>query len=165
MASQRTLASIVAGIAGILGLTVLIVVLAGQRAPVDYPPDSPEAAVQAYLQAWDADDPAAAYAWFSADAQKQLAFDDYRPIFEEFQRHTEGPDAARRSVFITGTRGSGDRVTVNLTVEEVYGTGLGLNTYRSSRSVVVVREGTSWRLVEPLVWLDPALLNKEPGAY
>lgn len=156
MANQRTLASIVAGIVAILGLTVLIVVLADQRAPVDYPPDSPEAAVQAYLQAWDADDPAAAYAWFSADAQKQLAFDDYRPIFEEFQRHTEGPDAARRSVFISGTRGSGDRVTVNLTVEEVYGTGLSLNTYRSSRSVAVVREGTSWKLAEPLVWLDPA---------
>ncbi|MEK6719988.1 MAG: hypothetical protein AABZ33_04870 [Chloroflexota bacterium] len=165
MANQRTLASIVAGIVAILGLTVLIVVLADQRAPVDYPPDSPEAAVQGYLQAWDANDPAAAYAWFSADAQKQLAFADYRPVFAEVQRYTEGPDAARRSVFIAGTRGSGDRVTVNLTVEEVYGTGLSLNTYRSSRSVAVVREGTSWKLVEPLVWLDPAPLNKEPGAY
>ena len=164
MASQRTLAAIVAGIAGILGLTVLIVVLAGQRAPVEYAPDTPEAAVQAYLRAWAEGDPAAAYSWLSKEAQKQLAFDAYRPIFEEVQGYTEGPDSARRSVFISGTRVNGDRVTVNLTVEETYGEGLSLNTYRSSRSVVVVREGTSWRFVDPLVWLDPAPVE-DPGAY
>lgn len=161
MASPRALAAIVAGIIGILGLTVVIVVLAGQRAPVEFAPDSPEGAMQAYLRSWDAEDASATYAWFSSAVQERMDFAAYRAMVDDYRRYADA-DGIGRSVFVTGSRGSGDRVTVTLVVEEIMGQGLDLQTYRYGRTVGLVRQDGSWKVDEALIGLDQAPLEMTP---
>jgi len=161
MASPRALAAIVAGIIGILGLTVVIVVLAGQRAPVQFAPDSPEGAMQAYLRAWDAEDASATYASFSGAVQKRMDFAAYRTMVDDYRRYSDA-DGIGRSVFVTGSRGSGDRVTVTVVVEEIVGQGLDLQTYRYGRTVALVREDGSWKVDEALIGLDQASFEITP---
>lgn len=162
MASPRALAAIVAGIIGILGLTLVIVVLAGQRAPVQFAPDSPEGAMQAYLRAWDAEDASATYASFSRAVQERMDFASYRTMVDDYRRYTDSADGIGRSIFVTGSRGSGDRITVTLVVEEIIGQGLDLQTYRYGRTVALVREAGSWKVDEALIGLDQAPLERTP---
>ena len=65
MTSGRSVLLIAAGIVGIVVLGVVIVLLAEGREPQAYEPGTPEAAMQAYLAAWDNDDASAAYDYFS----------------------------------------------------------------------------------------------------
>jgi len=51
---------------------------------------------------------------------------------------------------------------VQLTVEEFYRDGLSTNSYRSPRSVRMVREEDGWKLADSLIWLDPAEFPSEP---
>ena len=61
MTSGRSVLVIAAGILGIVVLGAVVVLLAEGREPQSYEPGTPEAAMQAYLAAWDNDDPSAAY--------------------------------------------------------------------------------------------------------
>ena len=152
--SNRSLIYIGVGLVGLAVITIIVVLLAGDRQRADFPSDSPEGTVQRYLVAFDAGDLEAAHAFFSADVREQMDADAYQRAVDSFGH---GFSAERgRSVLFDSTDGSGDRVELHLIVEEFYGDGLSGETYRSPRDIRLVREDGEWRIDQPLVWLDPA---------
>ena len=155
MSPTRTLAVIAGGIVALVVISVAVVLLAGDRRAQEFPPGSPEAAVQAYLRAWEDEDAAVTWEYFSAQLHEEYSFEEYERAVSEYYLYG-APPGTSRTVFIDGVEGSGDRVTVELTVEEFYGDGLGTSSYRSPRSVRMVREDGAWKLRDLLIWLDPA---------
>lgn len=156
MSSNRSLLSIAAGILALLALTVAVVLLAGDRKPREFTADSPEAALQSYLAAWETHDIPAAYGQFSKRVRSSTSLEQYRLAVDDFARYQMPPNGPDRRVFIDRVIGSGDRVTVQLVVEERYGDGLTNNIQRSTRSVPMVRDADGWRIDEPLTYLDPS---------
>ncbi|MGH2456618.1 MAG: hypothetical protein ACRDHD_10235 [Candidatus Limnocylindria bacterium] len=161
MTSTRTLLAIAGGIAALLLLAVVVVVLAGNRQAQEFPPGTPEAAMQAYLRAWDDDDLPAAYAYFSADVRDRASLEEYQAVARSYGEPSfDGP---RRAVYIDGVDGSGDRVTLLLTVEERYGDAFGGGSNRYERPVRMVREDGEWKIDEPLIYVEPAPFGDEFG--
>jgi hypothetical protein len=157
MSTGRTLAVIAGGIVALVVVAVAVVLIAGNRAAQTFPGGSPQAAVQAYLTAWEAEEePATLWDFFSSDVQAEYTLEDYERAVDEYHSYSFPDGGSRHTVYIDGVEGSGDRVTVQLTVEEFYGDGLNTSSNRSPRSVRLVREDGGWKLRDPLVWLDPA---------
>lgn len=153
MSNGRTVGVIVASVLAIVALAVVIVSLVG-RAPKTFEPGSPEAALQAYLVAWDDGDLETAYSSFSAAAHRDLSFADYQRAARTWR--SQQTSDIRRLLLIDRSTGNAERVTVYLILEETYGKNLEASSYRSQREVSLVREEGAWRLADPLVWLDPA---------
>jgi hypothetical protein len=162
VSSNRSLLFIAAGILALVVLAVAVVLLAGVAKPQEFPPDSPEAALQDYLAAWDGRDIPAAYLYFSERVRSTTTLDEYQLAADEFAGYGMPPNGPDRRAFIDEVTGSGDRVVVQLTVEELYGDGLNTNVQRSTRSVPMVREPDGWRIDEPLGWLDPMPVYEYP---
>jgi hypothetical protein len=139
MTFGRSVLVIAAGILGIVVLGAVVVLLAEGREPTAYEPGTPEAAMQAYLAAWDNDDPGAAYEHLSNSVQATISREDYI-----------SQSGARGAV---GVKGDESQVTIFLTVEEYYGEGLG-ESYSSQRTVRMVHED-GWKIDERLAGLDP----------
>jgi hypothetical protein len=139
--------------AGILALVVVsvVVVLVVRRGPPTFPAGSPQAAMVAYLDAWDSGNLEAAYGLLSDSVRQQISLPDYQQAADQYRAY----DQPNRQVTINRVDGSGDTVTLQLTVEEFYGEGLSANVSRSPRSVRMVREADGWKIDEQLVWLDP----------
>lgn len=148
----RSLLYVALGVVALAVVTIVVVLLAGGREAAQFPADSPEATVQAYLAAYEQGDLDAAHAYFSADVQDQMDRDAYQRAVDSWGVEAE-PD---RTVLFDSTTGTGDRVQLHLVVEEFYGDGLSGDTYRSPRDVRLVREDGEWRIDQALVWLDPA---------
>lgn len=144
MGGQRGLAAVIVGIALLLVATVAVVLLAGDRPVRSYPAGSPEAALQAYLVAWEASDAAGSYGAFSRAVRSETSLDDYRRQVAEYGgwATNEGPS---RRVFIDQATVTGDRATLELTIEETWVSGLNVNRNRSGRVVTMVREDGAWR--------------------
>jgi hypothetical protein len=155
MSAGRTLGMIAGGIIALVLVAVVVVLLAGTRSPQQFAAGSPQAAVQAYLAAWDDGDTEASWAFFSSEIKNSYSLEDYRRTIDQYGGYSYPGGGPRRSVYIDGVEGSGDRVTVQLTVDEYYGNGLNTSSYRSPRSVGLVREDGAWKIRDPLVWLDP----------
>ena len=155
MTSSRSILFIGAGILALLALVVGVVLVAGDREPQRYPPDSPRGVVQRYLAAWDERDYAAAYAFFSSHVRDSVSEDDYRVAAADYATYGLPPDGSARRVFIDDVTDGSSRVTVRLTVEELIGDGMDTSVYRSTRTIALVREGAEWRIDEALLWLDP----------
>jgi hypothetical protein len=154
MSNGRSVGVIAASVLAIVGVAVVIVLVAGRREPKAFEPGTPEAALQAYLVAWDAGDLEAAYASLSSAAQRQITFEDYERAARQWRsQQATGVD---RLVLFDRSAGNAERMTVYLIVEETYGDQFGGGPYRSERQVDLVREDGAWRTAEPLVWLDPA---------
>lgn len=151
-ASLRGVAVVGAAIVVLLVAVVTIVLLAADR-EVDLEPGSPEAALADYLAAFDADDLAAVHAHFSSEVRGRWDLEAYRRAVDLYG-FDRTPGAARRVLFDRADI-TGDTARVRLTVEEFIGEGLSGDTYRSTRDIRMVREDGSWRIDEPLVWLDP----------
>jgi hypothetical protein len=162
MSNTRTLAFIAGGIVALVLVSIAVVLLAGGRQRQEFAAGSPEAAVQAYLDAWEEGDPATLWAFFSTEVQEEYSLEDYERSVSDYFVYQYPDGGPSRSVFIDGVDGSGDRVTVQLTVEEHYGDGLNTSSYRSPRAVRMVREEDGWKLADPLIWLDPAESLGEP---
>ncbi|MEO5918664.1 MAG: hypothetical protein ABIQ17_03790 [Candidatus Limnocylindrales bacterium] len=161
MGSTRSLLIIGLSLVAIAVLATVVVILGGNRPPAVYPASSPEAAVQDYLQAWADGDDEAAWAVFSAGVQADLTLDDYRTMASEFRRYQEPPSGPIRRVFIDRATITGEKATVDLTVEESWQGGpLERNVYRSARRLSLVREDGAWKIDEQLVWLDPGWYAK-----
>ena len=158
---NRSLLLIAAAVLALVVLTVAVVLVAGNRAPTQYPPDSPEAALQGYLAAFEADDVEAAHAYFSAPVRERMDLEAYERAIDE--GHRMYPPDSSRSVLFDRRSGEGDSVRLHLTVEEFYGEGLNGTTNRSPREIRLVREDGAWRIDEPLVWLDPAPIFDGPA--
>jgi hypothetical protein len=156
MSSTRTLAFIAGGIVALVLVSVAVVLLAGGRQRQEFAAGSPEAAVQAYLDAWEEGDADATWTFFSAEVQADYTFENYERAVSDYRLYQYPDGGPSRSVYIDGVDGSGDQVRVQLTVEEYYGDGLNTTSYRSPRAVRLVREGGAWKLADPLIWLDPA---------
>lgn len=162
MSNTRTLAFIAGGIVALVLVSVAVVLLAGGRQRQEFPVGSPEAAVQAYLDAWEEGDATALWEFFSTEVQEEYSFEDYERAVSDYFVYQYPDGGPSRSVFIDRVDGSGDRVTVQLTVEEYYGDGLNTSSYRSPRAVRMVREEDGWKLADALIWLDPAEFLSEP---
>jgi hypothetical protein len=155
MSNTRTLAFIAAGIVALVVVSVVVVLLAGGRQRQQFAAGSPEAAVHAYLDAWEEGDPEKTWPFFSAEVQEETSFESYERAVSDYHLYQSPEGGPSRSVYIDGVDGSGDQVTVRLTVEEFYGDGLNTTSYRSPRAVRLVREDGAWKLADPLIWLDP----------
>jgi hypothetical protein len=156
MSNTRTLAFIAGGIVALVLVSVVVVLLAGGRQRQEFAAGTPEAALQAYLDAWEEGDAEATWAFFSAEVQEEYTLEDYERAVSDYNLYQYPEGGPSRGVYIEGVDGSGERATVQLTVEEHYGDGLNTNSYRSPRAVRMVREGGAWKLADPLIWLDPA---------
>jgi hypothetical protein len=154
MGGQRGLLGIIAGIVVLLVATVVVVLVAGSRPPREYPVGSPEAALQRYLVAWEARDIETAYASFSSQVQTSTSLDEYRRRAIEYRSYASGPEGPSRRVFIDRATITGDRASLELTIEETWVSGLNANHNRYPRLVSMVRESGAWRFDELLVGLE-----------
>jgi hypothetical protein len=142
-----TTAWLALAIGAVVVVSTAIVLLGGNRPPVDYPADTPEGTVQRYLVAWYDEDYAAAYDYFSGSVQNRMSFYE----FEQYAYPGFGTD---QSVTIDSTTGSGDERTVGLTVTEYYGEGPG-SSYSRQVTMDLVLEDGSWKIDEALSGVDP----------
>ncbi len=155
-AGDRTLLAIGAAVIGLVIITVAVVLVAGSRGPVTYPADSPEAVLQAYLTAVEDGDIAGAHARFSTEVRERMDLAAFEAALEDHVRYA--PQSSRRVLFDRRS-GEGDHVRLRLVIEEFYGDGLEGSTNRTPREIRLVREEGTWRIDEPLAWLDPAALE------
>lgn len=151
---MRGLVAIGAGIAGLAILAVVILAWVGRQQPTAFPPDSPEAALQGYLAAFEAADYPSAYGYFSATVRDTMSYESFESAATDYARYTPGS----RRVLYDGTDGSGDAVTLRLTVEASSGGGLSTDRYSYQTQVPMVREAGGWRIDQPLVSVDLAPL-------
>lgn len=158
-APERSLLIIAAGTLALVVVAVVVVLVLGTRSGADFPADSPEGAVQRYLTAFEDEDHATAYGFFSSDVQAETSFDDYRRMVRDYGRY--GPGSSRRVIF-DRVSGEGDRRQVHLTVEEFYGGGPfgGGEVYSTPRQLALVREAGEWRIDEPLIGLEPGFFER-----
>ena len=159
MSSNRSLLAIVAGVLTLVAVTVVVVLVAGEPKPQEFPPDSAEAAVQDYLGAWDDRDTEAAYGFFSERVRASTRLGDYQRAADDFLAYGMPPNGPDRRVSIGDATDEGDQKVVPVTVEELYGDGLNQSVNRSTRFVQMVRDPDGWRIDEPLVWLDKTYLD------
>ncbi|MDH4335572.1 MAG: hypothetical protein OEW24_10045 [Chloroflexota bacterium] len=155
MSSNRSLLAIVAGVLTLVAVTVVVVLVAGDPKPQEFPRDSAEAAVQGYLGAWEDRDVPSAYAFLSERVRASTSLEDYQRAADDFLAYGMPPRGGERRLSIGDAYDEGDHVIVPVTVEELYGDGLNQTVNRSTRFVPMVRDADGWRIDEPLVWLDP----------
>jgi hypothetical protein len=120
------------------------------RSRVAYPPDSPEAALQRYLDAWDQGDVDRAWSALSTRAQTVLRY----AAFQSSQAWL-GDEAIR--VWIDESRSiESDHVVLELTIERSSDGPLGPTRDRLQRRVTLVREDDTWlidtTMARPFEW-------------
>jgi hypothetical protein len=136
---------------GAIVAIVLVVVAAAailivdERGDAGYPPDSPEAAFQAYAHAWDEGDTESAWDMFTPAAQGRVSHFEFR----DANRWRE--DEVQR-IWIDDRSGTDERVTLRLTVETVYRGGLfGSDRWQDTSVVTLVDTDDGWKIDTPLV--------------
>jgi hypothetical protein len=150
MASNRSILLIGAGVLALVVVSV-IVVLVLRKGPQAFPAGSPQAALSRYLAAWDDNDIEAAYGLLSQGAHDRVAYSEYQSAANSYQAYGQ----TAHDVTIDRVTGTGDRVTIQVTVQEFYGDGLSANVSRSPRSIPMIHEPDGWKIDDALVWLDP----------
>ena len=148
----RQILLIGAGLAALIVITVIAVLVAGSRT-ASFPEDSPERALQGYLEAFESGDYETAYGFFSAEAQGEMSAEEFEDQVE-FYGHEVSPSTERRIRVERVTETDGG-VRLHLVVEEFYGDGLGSSDYSFERDVRMTREGGEWKIDEPMFGLDP----------
>jgi hypothetical protein len=138
------------GIAVVVIVSTVAVLLLGNRPAASFAADSPEAALQSFLAAWEADDLDTAYSYFSDRVQAQVSLEEYVRARDDY--YVSDTD---RTVELDRTTGDGDRRQIHLTVEEFYGAGLGSGSYAHEETVNMVREAEGWKVDESLAGLQP----------
>ncbi|MFV2063822.1 MAG: hypothetical protein ACC726_09975, partial [Chloroflexota bacterium] len=118
------------------------------RRDASFPPDSPEAAFQGYLHAWDAGDPDGAYAVLSDRARSRVPEREFRQV------HRGSGDESVR-VWIDDVSGTDERVTLAVTFESTYPGLLRSERYRDETRIRMVREDGAWKIDTPLVGYHP----------
>src|SRR3989304_7322769 len=108
------------GIGVVAVLAVVAVAFTAAQGPAEFPSDPPQAALQRYLQAFEDADYEAAYGFFAADVQAQMGFEEFERVAREYRTYATD---SRRGLH-NGTRGTGDRGTLQLTGEGNAGGGV-----------------------------------------
>ena len=80
-----------------------------------------------------------------------MSLDEFQQAAADYGTYNAGS----RRVIYDGTDGSGDRVTLHVTVETTSPGGLSTDRYTYAAEVPMVREGGAWRIDQALVFLDP----------
>lgn len=139
------------GVIAALIVVAIVVVLTRPTGPTTYPDGSPEAAFQAYLSAYDAEDVEGAYDWFSSSVRESLSIADYRRMLSENSWQRE---QSRRIVLDRVDLGE-QRAILHLRVEHFSQDGLGGSRWSYDQSVRLVTERGAWKIDEPLLGVDP----------
>jgi hypothetical protein len=161
MKRNRSVLYIGAGILALAALGTAVVLLAEGRQPSSFAPGTPQAAMQAYLAAWQDDDYPAAYQLFSDEIRAGTSLEEY-----ESQLRTFGDpfgDGSSVAVYIDKAEGDDRQVTLYLTVEQHYGGGFGGgDSYRSPREVRMVHQTEGWKIDEPLIGVEQIRFDEAP---
>lgn len=131
-------------VAVVLVVAVAAVTLVGARDEVEYQPGSPEAAIAAYAEAWDAGDIDTAYAALTTRAQARV------PLYEFREVMTWDEDVPTR-IWIEERTDYDERVVLDLSVETSYHGLFGADRDTHSLRVTLVRVDGTWRIDTPLV--------------
>lgn len=160
---MRGLIAIGVGIGVVAVLAVVAVTLTARQGPATFPPDSPQAAFQGYLEAFEDGDYEAAYGFFSTQVQAQMGFDEYERVAREFGQYaTETRRVLYDGLDQVETDGE-ERATLRMTVEVSYGGLFVTDRYSYPTEVPLVREDGAWRIDQPLIHVDPAPVNFDPA--
>ena len=138
---MRGPAVIGAAIGGIVVVSALAVALTANRAPTTFAPNSPEAALQSYVEALEAHNLAAAYGLLSTPARLAWSRDEFEQALPGFE-----PASGQRRYLFGGSTGTDQRVTIRLTMEVIQVSGLSVNRYSMPAEVRMVHEAQGWRL-------------------
>ena len=136
-----------------LVVAAIVIVLVVSPAATRFTPGSPEDVFQRYLTSYGNRDFATAYGFFSTDAQKQLAIDDY---LNYARSDFGGPISENTRVVVHGVEGDATSSTLHLTVENQSGSGLDINRWSYEVSVPMVMESGSWKIDQLLLGTSPA---------
>jgi hypothetical protein len=147
-AMPGTLGMIVLGALAIAVLATAALLLTMRQDEVRYPPDSAEAAFQHYIAAWDEGDTGTAYAALSSRARSLVPFRD----FVEAQAWSAGTPTR---VWVDERRDVGERVILDLTIEQSWDGPLGPSRDRYQPTVTMLREDGAWKVDTPLVGYHP----------
>lgn len=155
MSTNRSLLFIGGGILALVVLAVAVVLLAEARGPTSFEAGSPEEAMQRYLAAWEERDYEAAYGFFSEEIKADATLDQYESQARSYGEGYIG--GGETATYIDDAVGEGDEVTLHLTVEQFYADGgPGGSSFRTQRTVRMVREADGWKIDEPLIGIEPA---------
>jgi hypothetical protein len=127
----------------VLGAAALL--LSSGPSESEYPSDSPQAAFQDYVRAWESGDANGAWAFLSTAARERVSYER----FEAANRRQ--PDDAYR-VWIEDVSVDGDQAALQVVVESLTGNGLlEPDRERLERRVTLVREAGTWKVENPTV--------------
>ena len=152
--TSRAVTSIAGAIVALVVVAAAIVLVATNRGAAQFPDGSPQRAMQDYLAAWKDHDLDTAYGFFSTAVRSASSLADYRRSVDGEASAFPGEEEA---IYIDGVEGSGDRITLHLTVEH-YVSGQGGESYRTPATVPMVREADGWKLDRLVIGVEPGPL-------
>jgi hypothetical protein len=160
MSTNRSLLVIGGGILALVALSIAVILLAEARGPASFELGSPQEAMQRYLAAWEERDHEAAYLFFSTEIRADTTLEQYE---SEARAYGEGFGGGETATYIDDAEVEGDTATLHLTVEQYFDDGgLGGNSYRTQRSVRMVREADGWKIDEPLIGVESIPFGEFP---
>jgi hypothetical protein len=140
------------GVIAAVAFAAVLVVIATTRPPAAYPAGSPEAAFQAYLRAWEADDTETVHAAFSDRIRAEFPLARYHAMLADYG----WARADDRRVVLVASRVDGDDATLDLRVDQfAEGGGMGGDVVSWEASVRLVHEDGTWHVDELLAGLEP----------
>jgi hypothetical protein len=142
----RPLIFIAASIIVLSAVSVAIALFAASDEPQTFAAGSPEFAVQRYIEAVQDREVDAAYEMLSESAQRDISRSELRDFIR--YSYIQDPDWRIR---LTDVNVTGDRATVELTVEYTGGGPLDLNRYSERQNIPLVLEDGEWKIDEPFL--------------
>ncbi len=133
-----------------LVVVAVLVALALDDEPTTYAVGSPEAAFQAYYEAWETGDTDAAYSLLSSNVTSDVTAAEYRRMDSEQSWQHEDD----RRIVLLGSTVTGGRAVLDLRIDRFSEGGLSGDRSSDERSVRLVRENGAWLVDEPLVGIE-----------
>lgn len=140
------------GVIAVIITIGLVVVLIRPSGPSTYPVGSPEAAFQAQLTAYDANDLETAYSYFSRAVRSAMSLAGYRQAASDFSWQQQQD----RRVVLKDVVVDGERAVISLRIEQFDQGAFGGGRSSSDRDVRMVREPEGWRVDEAVVGVESA---------
>jgi hypothetical protein len=142
------LGTVVLGALALAVMATAALFLTVRQDEVRYPPGSAEAAFQRYIAAWDEGDTDTAYAALSSRARSLV------PLRDFVEAQSWSADTPTR-IWIDESKDTGERVILELTVEQSVGGPMRPRRDRHQPTVTMLREDGAWKVDTPLVGYYP----------